>query len=177
MKCNTEFIRNNNSRLPIVIRKATPDDYPAVCALEEMEFAVHQTARPDYFASPEGSYTKEEFAELLSHPCPVCWVAVYKGAIVGLCFGKIEKTPDNPIFQSRVVAFIQDLITQPEYRGKGVATALMEKAQEQAILEHAVSMELCVWNFNRNAVQLYEKMGMKVQYYHMEKSLTSHEGE
>lgn len=31
-------------------------------------------------------------------------------------------------------------------------------------------MELCVWNFNTEAIRLYEKMGMQVQYYRMEEN-------
>ncbi len=166
-----QFIDDNFS-LPVVIRKATRDDYGAVSALEELEFDIHRQARPDYFKSLRNSYTEEEFEELLAHSCPICWLAVQNEALVGLCFGKIEKTPDNPVCKSRLVAFIQDIVTLPKYRGKGIATALMVKTREQALNEGAVSMELCVWNFNAAAIRLYEKMGMRIQYYRMEENLT-----
>lgn len=156
-----------------VIRKAVLGDYSAVSALEELEFDIHRKSRPDYFKSLESSYTKAEFEESLAHPCPICWVAVQDETIVGLCFGKIEKNPENPVCKSRLVAFIQDIVTLPEYRGKGIATALMAKAREQAINEGAVSMELCVWSFNTEAVRLYEKMGMRIQYYRMEENLAT----
>lgn len=32
-------------------------------------------------------------------------------------------------------------------------------------------MELCVWNFNEQALRFYEKLGMKVQYLRMEEEL------
>lgn len=159
--------------MPLVIRRAVRGDYAAVRALEELEFGVHRRARPDYFEPLENSYTEEEFEELLADPCPICWVAVQDGTVVGLCFGKIGKTAGNPVCKSRLVAFIQDIVTLPEYRGQGIATALMSRARQQAVTEGAASMELCVWSFNADAVRLYEKMGMRVQYYRMEEDLSA----
>lgn len=171
MDLKTRLLNEDSPKIPIAIRKANENDYAAVSALEEMELAYHQAARPDYFTSSESKYTREEFQESLSHPCPICWLAIYAETVVGLCFGKIEKTPGSSVCKSRLVAFIQDIVTLPEYQGKGVATALLSKAKEQAICERAVSMELCVWNFNHEAILLYEKMGMQVQYYRMEEKL------
>lgn len=175
MNKNKETIHCSNPPMPVVMRKAVRDDYLAVSALEEMEFSIHRESRPDYFKSLKNSYTKEEFEELLVHPCPICWLAVQDETVVGLCFGKIEETPENTVCKSRLVAFIQDIVTLPEYRGRGIATALMAKAREQALSEGAVSMELCVWNFNSEAIRLYERMGMRVQYYRMEEDLPGKE--
>lgn len=108
--------------MPLEIRRAVRGDYAAVRVLEELEFGVHRRARPDYFEPLENSYPEEEFEELLADPCPICWVAVQDGTVVGLCFGKIGKTTGNP-------------------------------------------------GFNAGAVRLYEKMGMRVQYYRMEEDL------
>lgn len=152
----------------LVIRKAVIDDYKMVSELEALELDVHMQARPDYFISPDTSFLKTEFEELLALPRPIVWLAELEGRVVGLCFGKIENTLENPVCKTRCVAFIQDLVTLPECRGQGVATALIDKAREQARSEGAESLELCVWNFNEGALRLYEKMGMKIQYYRME---------
>lgn len=169
-------MENNNLSYEVdksfIIRKAVIEDYEAVSDLEGLEFQTHRISRPDYFKSLENGYSKAEFDELLACKTPVSWLAVQDGIIVGLCFGKIEETPDNAFCKSRRIAFIQDVITLPGYRGRGIATALINKAREQAIQDGAVSLELCVWNFNEGAIRLYEKMGMKVQYYRMEEVLT-----
>ena len=147
------------------------EDYQAVSALEEMEFAVHRQARPDYFHGTEQSYPMTEFEELLGEDCPIAWLAELEGRVVGLCFGKIKDTPDSPVCKTRRVAFIQDVVTLPECRGRGIASALIARAREQAAAEKADSLELCVWNFNENALRLYERLGMRVQYYRMEEKL------
>lgn len=170
MEKNTpSVVRQANKSL--MIRKATIEDYADVSALEELELGVHKKARPDCFKVLDNSYTRAEFEEMLVHPCQISWLAVQDETIVGLCFGKIEKTPENTVCKTRLVAFIQDIVTLPECRGKGIATALMSKTREQALNEGADSMELCVWNFNAEAIRLYKKMGMRVQYYRMEDNL------
>lgn len=156
----------------MIIRKAKAEDFEQVRSLEELEFQIHRQARPDYFKDIDVSYTKEEFENLLSLTCPIAWVAECEEHIAGLCFGKIDMTPDSFLCRSRKVAFIEDLVTVPDYRGQGVATALLKEARRQAIEAHAETMELCVWNFNADAVKLYEKLGMHVQYCRMEDRLS-----
>ena len=163
----------NYRRKTLVIRKAEKKDYQSVKELEELVFKEYRLARPDYFKNLEDSYTKEEFEKLLSLPCPIAWVAVCEQRIVGLCFGKIYETPENLVCKARKVAYIEDLVTLPEYRSQGVAAKLISKSRKQAIDEGAESLELCVWNFNEKALKLYEKLGMQVQYYRMEEKLRS----
>lgn len=155
----------------VLIRKAMPDDYEAVSVLEDLEFKIHQQARPDYFKNMI-CYSKEEFDELLALPCPICWLAILNKQIVGLCFGKIAMTSENKVCKSRHVTFIEDLIVLPEYRGHGIGTALMARARKQAVDEGSEAIELCVWSFNQNALRLYEQLGMNVQYYRIEENLT-----
>lgn len=131
--------------------------------MEELEFGLHRQTRPDYFKELSESYSKAEFKEPLALPCPIAWLAVLDGQVVGLCFGKVELTPENLVCKPRRVAFIQDLVTLPEYRGRGIATALMAQAREQAMAEQAESVELCVWNFNDGATSL--QGGRDTVYY------------
>ncbi len=156
----------------IKIRNAKPEDYEMVKVLENLLFLVHQNARPDYFNSQaEYKYTKQEFEDLLLHSSPISLVAVCDEQIVGICFGKIEQTPMSSFCKKRKIAVIEDLFTLPEYRRKGIASSLVKKAREQAIAENAETLELCVWGFNTDGMHLYEKLGMKVQYYRMEEHL------
>jgi len=154
----------------MIIRNAEEADYETVKPLEDAIFAIHQKARPDYFNAQAG-YTKQEFEELLRRPAPISLVAVCDGQIAGICFGKIEQTSGNSFCRGRKVALIEDLYTLPKYRGRGVASSLMKKARELAAAGHAEALELCVWDFNTEAMRLYQKLGMQVQYYRMEEPL------
>lgn len=154
----------------ITIRNATNEDYEIIKKLEDALFLLHKEVRLDYFQE-QAEYSKEEYEELLKHPAPIHLVAIYKEQIVGICFGRIEKTSGNSFCRGRKIAMIEDVFTLPEYRGRGIASLMMKKAREQAMEAGAESLELCVWNFNTEAIHLYEKLGMKVQYCRMEERL------
>ena len=152
----------------LTIRPAEKADFAAIQRLEELEIQHHRQARPDYFKESREGYTRREFRDLLAQPCPIAWVAEWEGELAGLCFGQIGWTNENELCKSRKVAFIQDLATLPEFRGRGIGTALMERARKQAVAEGAQSLELCVWAFNQGAVALYQRLGMRTQYHRME---------
>ena len=148
----------------ITIRNVQITDYEMASVLEDAVFKLHQEARPDYFVS-QTHYSKEEFEELLARPVPISLAAVCGEQIVGICFGEITEMSENTFRKGRKIAVIEDLFTLPDYRGRGIASRLIEKA------EQADALELCVWSFNASAMRLYEKLGMKVQYYRMEERL------
>lgn len=154
----------------ITVRDAQQADYEAVRQLEEAVFRLHRQARPDYFHA-EARYTRQEFEEMRKRPAPISLVAVCDGRVVGICFGKIEQTAGNSFCKSRKIAVVEDLFTLPEYRKRGVASRLLQTAREQAAAGGAETLELCVWSFNADALRLYEKLGMRVQYCRMEERL------
>lgn len=157
----------------VQIRPAQLGDFEAIRVLENLDFSVHAQARPDYFREGQPDYSREEFGELLSKPCPIALVAEKNGEIVGLCFGFVTDHPGDSFCKPRRFALIQDLVTLPQCRGQGIATALLTRARQLAVQAGAVSMELCVWAFNETARSFYEKMGMQVQYSRMEMDLTN----
>lgn len=154
----------------ITIRNARQTDYKMVSALEKLVFDIHRQARPDYF-NEQAQYTKKDFEELLGLPDPISLVAVCEEQIVGICFGKIEQKSGNSFCRERKIAVIEDLYTLPEYRKRGIASNLIKKARAQAVAGNAETLELCVWGFNTDALHLYEKLGLQVQYYRMEERL------
>lgn len=154
----------------LTIRNAVPADYEKVKPLEDSLFQIHRQARPDYFQE-QSQYTKQEFEALLAVPSPIPLVAVCDGQIAGICFGKIVQTAGNFFCKKRKIAVIEDLFTLPEYRQRGIASALLKKARNLAIAENAETLELCVWDFNTDALHLYKKLGMQVQYCRMEDRL------
>ena len=58
-----------------------------------------------------------------------------------------------------------------EYRRRGIAKGLFEKMQFLAKQKGAVRVDLMVWEFNKEAIQLYEALGMTPQRYILEKNI------
>ena len=59
------------------------------------------------------------------------------------------------------VGYIQTVCAAPEYRGKGVGTALVAFAEERIFRDHK-NVFICVSDFNPGARRLYERLGFSL---------------
>ena len=63
--------------------------------------------------------------------------------------------------EGRFVGYIQTVCAAPEYRGKGVGTALVTFAEERIFREHR-NVFICVSDFNPGARRLYARLGYRL---------------
>ncbi|HCF86561.1 MAG TPA: N-acetyltransferase, partial [Ktedonobacter sp.] len=64
------------------------------------------------------------------------------------------------ILVPRNVAFISDIAVMKSHQGKGAGYALFQQCTEWAKSKGADSLDLMVWEFNREAIAFYERQGM-----------------
>lgn len=57
--------------------------------------------------------------------------------------------------------YLEDLFVKPEYRGKGYGKALLKKLAQIAVEENCGRVEWSVLNWNKPAIDFYEKIGAK----------------
>ena len=89
-------------------------------------------------------------------------------AVIGLCVVTIRE-PKAGLFVK--IAYMDDLVVDESRRGQGIARRLFLTAQQEAKARGAGRLDLMVWEFNQNALKLYESLGMKPQRYILEKPL------
>ena len=58
--------------------------------------------------------------------------------------------------------YLEDLFVLPEYRRRGIATALLSHLVERAIAEDCGRLEWSVLDWNASAITFYKKMGAEV---------------
>lgn len=81
--------------------------------------------------------------------------------------------------------YISDISIRPEFRGQGIGSKLIARAEKEAIAEGCRTIRLAVWYDNPGAKKLYERLGFveygrregkykgkTVGFYHLEKPLT-----
>ncbi len=68
--------------------------------------------------------------------------------------------------------FIYDIFVKEEFRGKGIGTVLMEKAESFCRERGYSRIGLMVSSDNQPAIKLYTKMGFKAEQMFMEKKLS-----
>lgn len=70
-------------------------------------------------------------------------------------------------YQGRPALFIEDLFVLDEYRGKGIGKALLSSVAQLALDDHCFGLRWEVLDWNRSAIQFYEKLG--AQFLHERK--------
>jgi ribosomal-protein-alanine N-acetyltransferase len=63
--------------------------------------------------------------------------------------------------QGAFVGYLQTICIAPEFRGRGLGSALIAFAEERIFREHP-NVFLCVSSFNHSARRLYERLGYSV---------------
>ena len=150
------------------IRDMESKDYPEIDRLMKELHELHVKGRPDLYTELEHPYSREEFEKIVSDPEIIAILAEEKSVVIGLCIGTLRKKSGMGEMKTM---YIEDLIVDRNFRGKGIASQLYEEMEERGRNTGAKRLDLMVWEFNSDAKRFYEKQGMRRQRYIYEKEL------
>jgi GNAT superfamily N-acetyltransferase len=108
------------------------------------------------------------FSRLLDPVVPMHGlVAEGNGQIIGMthCIFHYSAWTQGPY------CYLQDLITKPEHRGKGVSTALIQAVYDFAKAKGAARVYWLTHESNENAIRLYEKVADRSGFIQFRKVL------
>ena len=154
----------------MIIRTASEKDIPKLNELLFQVHKIHADARPDIFISGSKKYDDAEL-KLLIQDCdktPV-FVAEADGIVVGYAFCQVIKESDNSRNQNTL--YIDDLCVDENLRGYHIGSSLLNFVVDYAKENGFYNITLNVWALNEKALGFYEKNGMHIQKYGMEKIL------
>ncbi len=152
------------------IRPIKAADYAEVDRLMQQVQQLHMAARPDLFVPIEHPYSREELSKMIAAPNWICLAAAQDEQLLGICFVELR---DHTVQSSVPSAHMHDLCVDSSCRHQGIGKALCLKAQQEALLHGAHSLDLTVWPFNADAIRFYEALGFSTQRYMFEKKLDS----
>ncbi|HYE94816.1 MAG TPA: GNAT family N-acetyltransferase [Rubricoccaceae bacterium] len=137
------------------LRPATPDDAEVVCALI-LELADYERAQPgDAVTTPEA---------VRAHLDP---------AAAPRLFGILAETDEGepvgvalffPVYstwRANWGVYLEDLFVRPAYRSQGYGFALLQAVAAEAVRRGAHRLDWMVLNWNRLAIDFYERLGAK----------------
>ena len=146
----------------IIIRESNTSDSKAVYDLLLIIAELHKNGRPEMFPNLVSKYTVEEVRSRLSKEDNGVFVAELDGKTVGYVFCEIIKEGAG------TTLYIDDLCVEPSCRRMGIAGMLMDKTKEYAKQKNCAFLMLNVWEFNKSAIEFYEKYGFETRTRHME---------
>lgn len=134
------------------ILPAVAADVPAIVALIR-ELADYEKLLHEVVA------TEELVHRALFGPRPVveCLIARLDGQSVGFALF----FHNYSTFLARPGLYLEDLFVRPEYRGRGVGEALLRHLARLAVERECGRMEWSVLNWNKRAIEFYERMGAR----------------
>lgn len=155
----------------MIIRKLTESDYDQVTELYKQLGDFHADARPDYFGHPDKAaiYPKDAFLQNLTNPGGFELGAFDGERIVGVVGATLWDK--SGMIQGVKMVCLDNIYVLPAYRRRGIAAKLFAEVEAWAKEQGAVRLELHTWDFNKDAIAMYQAMGMTPQRYVFEKKL------
>jgi len=151
-----------------MIREAVLSDYKAISALALQVFSIHYAARPDLFKYRQIAMERDYFEECLLDENKKIFVFEADGRLHGFCQTIRLEYKNHVIFKDSVLLEIDTMCVDERSRGQKIGRKLFEKAKEYATEIGAQRLELTVWEFNENARQFYEHLGLKARVRRMD---------
>jgi ribosomal protein S18 acetylase RimI-like enzyme len=162
--------------MTISVRKATTNDYDALCNLFDEIDALHRDNLPHIFQKPIGPVREQEYySGLIADENVGLFVAEMGEKLVGFVHAIVRDTPANPVFVPRHYAIVDSIVVKSEFQNHGTGRILMDKIQEWAVAKGATSIELNVYEFNETAISFYERLGYQTFSRRMSKELKQNE--
>ena len=154
------------------IRKATINDYSAVCEVYEEIDTQHRDQLPHIFRKPHGpAREKDYFSGLIDDERVGFFVAEVQGAIVGFGHVVLVHSHEFPILVPRDYAVVDCIAIKAGFQHQGLGKALMTKMYEWAAANGASEIDLNVYEFNQGAIAFYERLGYHTLSRKMSKKL------
>lgn len=145
---------------PYEFRRLDPSDVPLMRGLNEM-FGKAFEDPGTYGDEPPGD---PYLRELLAKEHVIAIAALDGGAVVG---GLVAYELDK-FERARREIYIYDLAVAEEHRRKGIATALIRRLREIAVLRGAWVIYVQADHGDEPAIALYEKLGVREEVLHFD---------
>lgn len=139
------------------VRKATLNDVDNnLASIFIKGFRFHLNGRPDIFDSNKSDEElKNELINTIQNDNNVL-IVEESGNVQGFIIFQIKNKHDKTMW-------IDQLVVDNDFRGKGIAKLLISKVTDIAIEEKCKRIELCCWKFNSNANEMYKHLGFDEQ--------------
>lgn len=135
-------------------------DIPALCRLRLAYFDEEFGDLPQEQLSAISAQLPAYFAEHLGRDCIVAAAESPEGEIVANAILMISEKPANPFFPNGRTGYVLGVFTEPAYRGKGIATRMMQLIQDTAKARRLDQVTLSASVMGK---RIYEKIGFRVK--------------
>lgn len=155
----------------VKIRKLVESDYDQVIELYAQLDEFHVQSRPDCFVHREKDkiYSRDAFLHNLAYPGGLELGAFDGDRLIGFVGATLWE--ESNMRKDLKTVCLDNIYVLPTCRRRGIAAKLFAAVEVWAKEQGAIRLELHTWDFNKDAIAMYEAMGMTPQRYVFEKEL------
>lgn len=157
-----------NKNVEILI--AAAEDAGDIARLSYQVGKMHDEALPDYFKPTTEAEHLEIVRKMTADDKTVLLKTVCEGKICGFICLFMQETPRKGYVHSKI-GYIYNFGVDEAYRGQGIGSLLLEKAEVFLRDRGVEAIELSVFCFNRRAVRFYERNGYQALEVNLHKVL------
>lgn len=154
----------------LIIRKAALSDFQSILELVKQIQELHVNARPDLYTQTDKPIDNQYFNDLLEKENHFAFIVEDSqiGKIIGYTIFRIETLVDSPIMKERKTLFMNELVIDKSFRGKGIGKKLFDFVVNMGKKLEVNSIDLSVAEFNQSAINFYKNAGMKIRSRRLE---------
>jgi ribosomal protein S18 acetylase RimI-like enzyme len=153
----------------VTIRAAVLGDEQRLAFLNDFVQDVHVANRPNNFKPTMLDEVVEWFRSSLRNTSVRIWIAEEGGTGVGYVLTIVQERAENPFCRSHRWCEIDQIAVDPQFRRRGVASALVQKAVIAAAADGIAEVEMSTWSFNEEAQSAFRKLGFVPKVLRWEK--------
>ena len=132
------------------VRLAVPGDVPEILALIR-ELALYER-EPEAAVATEADLLRDGFSEPLRFECLMAELA---GEVAGFALFFYNYST----WRGHAGVYLEDLFVRPDFRGRGIGKALLQRVAARAVEQGCPRLEWSVLDWNMPAVEFYDRMG------------------
>ncbi len=132
----------------LTIRRATPDDAPAIADVLHQAFLEFRPLYTDGGFAATALPAEQILARMGEGPV---WVALCGGVLLGTVAAAVKEKS----------VYIRGMAVSPSARGSGTATALLQHVEDWAASQGCGRLFLSTTPFLNSAIRLYERWGFQ----------------
>ena len=143
------------------IREATETDLSTLVSLNRDLHSRHAESFPEILKSkPSDEDVSGAFRNKMEARTSYWLVAEEaEGGIIGYLSAEFRRRDETWCSIAHRVCYLGGIVVAPEFRGKGVAKALLAVLKREVSARNVFQIELEVWAFNREAKEAFTKLG------------------
>lgn len=156
----------------MAVRFAEETDLPRVNELRRQVNELHVEGRPQTFKPGFCDELRDHIYTIWNDPTQRIAVCERDGVIVGFAVLHRIVRPETPFMFVRDFLDIDEFGVDAAHRRQGAGTELIAFVRDYAKAQKIPSVELNMWEFNRDALAFYESVGFTTYRRYMELPLS-----